>query len=40
MTEEINRGINGRTLDAERGGVVDGGGVVGHAARVVAAVPR
>lgn len=28
------------TLDAERGGVVDGGGMVGHAARVGAAVPR
>lgn len=28
------------TLDAERGGVVDDGGVVGHAARVLAAVAR
>lgn len=28
------------TLNAERSGVVDGGGVVGNAARVGSAVPR
>lgn len=29
-----------KTFNAERGGVVDGGGEVGHAARVGAAVAR